>query len=277
MSRISLVALLLTLGACQTATFVPDGNPPPPPETLGSTSLDGGIALTWSDESYQWDPGSFRLYRVWSTFYDLDENLCTGPWSVEGTTVAPEFVVGALENGRPMCFRITAESNGGAEGEPSAARYDTPRFESSAQVVFARQADDTRSGFRFWHDLDSDYRAVRGELAWVEPGSGSVDFAVERDLDGALYLVPVRLGVRIGVWGNEPINSINQIDIAPEGGYSTAAIEALPGWGYVVEMDGPDGFRRYGALRINHTGANHVVFEWSFQDDPGNPELIRTQ
>jgi len=30
---------------------------------------------------------------------------------------------------------------------------------------------------------------------------------------------------------------------------------------------------RYGALRVTHVGRDYVIFDWSFQTDPGNPEL----
>lgn len=275
MRRLSLALLPLALAGCEQVLIGPVGHPPPAPASVTSTSLDGRIALSWSDESYQWDPGRFRLYRVWSARYDLDADLCVGSWSVEGTTVAPAFVVAALVNGDPRCFRISAESVDGFESDFSPARFDTPRFDAANEALFARQADDGQAGFVFWRDLDLDDRAVRGELGWIESGSGAVDLALVRSGDGALFFEPVRPGTRIGVWGNAPIGALSDIDVAPLGGYTRDAIEAVPGWGYVVEMQGPDGFARYGAIRVTWAGANHLLFEWSFQDDPGNPELLR--
>jgi hypothetical protein len=38
-------------------------------------------------------------------------------------------------------------------------------------------------------------------------------------------------------------------------------------------MDGGDGHSRFGGLRVTHVGQNVVIFDWSFQRDPGNPEL----
>ena len=49
--------------------------------------------------------------------------------------------------------------------------------------------------------------------------------------------------------------------------------QALPGWGYVFEMDGGDGFARFGAVRVTHVGQKYLIFDWSYQTDPGNPEL----
>ncbi|HXI21242.1 MAG TPA: hypothetical protein VNH46_09165, partial [Gemmatimonadales bacterium] len=85
------------------------------PASLGSTSLDAAIALTWSDNAFQTDPTHFELYRVYSTSYDLDQDLCGATWSLEGTTVSPEFVVGALTNGVPRCYGVSAVSVEGFE------------------------------------------------------------------------------------------------------------------------------------------------------------------
>jgi hypothetical protein len=40
-------------------------------------------------------------------------------------------------------------------------------------------------------------------------------------------------------------------------------------------MDGPDGFPRYGALRVIGRGDDYLYLEYAFQGDPGNPELLR--
>ncbi len=55
------------------------------PTTLTSTTLNAAIALTWSDNAYTSNPSRFRIYRVYSTSYDLNQNLCGTTWSLEGT------------------------------------------------------------------------------------------------------------------------------------------------------------------------------------------------
>lgn len=269
-----LVALPWLLG-CQQWIVGPGLDVPPAPHTLSSTSLDGAVALSWSDESHDWDPALFLLYRVWSSGYDLDADRCTGPWQVEGTTVAPEFVVGALPNGVPQCFRVEAETIEGVTSPFSPVRFDTPRFDANGVALFAGQVDNARAGFRFWVDHNGDARATRAELALVGPGDAAVDLALHRDPDGTFWLEPRRAGTRITVWGNAPVASLTAIDLAPATGYSRQLVEALPGWGYVVEMEGPDGWKRYGALRITTAAAGYLLLEWAFQDDPGNPELLR--
>ncbi len=48
----------------------------------------------------------------------------------------------------------------------------------------------------------------------------------------------------------------------------------MPGFGYVFETDGGDGFVRYGAVRVQHVGTTFLIMDWAFQTDPGNPELM---
>lgn len=276
-SSFRLLALLPLLAGCQNYLYVGDDDPPVRPATLATTSLDGAIALQWSDEPYRNDPGRFSRYRVWSAPYDLDRDLCILPWSVEGTTVAPQFIVGALTNGSPRCFSVTAEGVNGAESNRSPVRQDTPRFEGNAVGVYARQSDDSRAGFRLWRDFNGDGLATRSELGLVMAGTADVDLVVQRDGAGRLFLTPSRAGTGIQVYGNAPVASLHDIDVAPDGGYTRNGLEAVAGWGYVVEMRGPDGYKRYASLRVTSVTSSFVLLEWAFQSDPGNPELIRVK
>lgn len=245
------------------------------PASLVSTTLNQAIALTWSDNAYTSDPGGFLIYRVYSTDYDLDQGLCGQSWSLEGSTVAPEFVAGALSNGVPRCFGVSAVSIEGFESLWSPIRSDTPRPDARNLVLYARQAQDAGSGLRFWRDLDGDAFADASELGLVQSGSAaSNDFSVERDPSGALFLVPVRAGTGVAVYGSAPVADLTSIDFAPDITYGRSGIEALPGWGYVFETDGGDGFARYAAVRVSHVGQSFLILDWAFQTDRGNPELI---
>ena len=247
----------------------------PRPATLSSTSLDGAIALDWSDNAYTSAPSAFADYRVYSAHYDLDAGVCQGDWSLEGTTVAPEFVAGALTNGVPRCFAVTAVSVEGYESLWSPIRDDTPRPDARNVLVYARQAQDAGSGFRFWQDLNADGLAQSGELGLLKSGSSAtIDFSVERAADGSLWLSPVRSGTTLAIYGAVPVSDLTSIDYAPVSGYATSAAEAVPGWGYVFQMNGGDGFARYGAVRVTHVGQDYLILDWAFQTDPGNPELV---
>jgi len=273
--------LLVALVACgNDNNGTGTGTPPESPNTLSSVSLDGAVAPTWADNAFQADPGLFQNYRVYTTSFNIDANppQCGTNWTLEGTTVAPEFLVGALENGVPRCFSVTAFSVDGVESDRSPTRPDTPRPDARNVVLFAAQERADVSGFRFWDDLNNDDEAQIPELGLVRNGhDASVDFFVDRDLSGDLFLTPVRAGTGVEYADDtRPVEDLTSIDFAPDQVYETTGIQAVPGFGYIFEMDGQDGFKRYGALRVTHVGQDFLIFDWAFQTDPGNPELMVT-
>lgn len=275
-------AFLLLAAACSYDPNSPN-NAPDVPATLSSTSLDGAIALTWLDNAYNADPANFQNYRIFSTSYDLDQNACGTSLRLEGTTVAPEFIVGALANGVPRCFSVSAVSIGGAESARSPVKTDTPRPDARNVVLYAVEVRSDSSGFRFWDD-DGDGQVEAGELGRVRSGTATdIDFFVDRNASGSLFLHPVRPGTGVEFYNNAPVEDLTSIDFAacipgPTPGscapYTTTPIEASPGFGYVFETDGGDGFIRYGAVRVTHVGQSFLILDWAFQPDPGNPELL---
>ncbi len=252
----------------------------PPVTQLFSTSLDGAVALAWSDNPFESDPQGFRNYRVFSTPYNLDTDVClaTG-WVLEGTTVAPEFISGALVNGQPRCFGVSAVTIEGFESLWSPVVTDTPRPDARNIAIDATQFNPAQSGFRFWQDQNLDGQVQDPELGMILPGaSPEADFSIERDGAGQLWLTPVRAQATVAVYAGGPVADLTSIDIAPVGGYSHTPVQLQPGYGYVVQITGSaDGFLRYGALRATHVGRDFAIIDWSYQTDPGNPQLIRVR
>jgi hypothetical protein len=271
------------VAACSSDRTSP-GIPPDVPAELTTTSLDGAVALSWSDNAFTADPANFESYAVYSTTYDLDNDVCGNTWGLEGTTVAPEFVVGALTNGVSRCFTVTARSMEGAESARSVIEFDTPRPDSRNLVLNVLQSQNTGSGFRFWDDLNGDQQVQDTELGLVRAGSAlDIDFAVERDGAGSVFLTPVRAGTGVEFYQDLPVGDLTSVDFAPciadsspDGcaPYTTSPIEASPGFGYVFETDGGDGFVRYGAVRVTHVGPTFLIVDWAFQTDRGNAELL---
>jgi len=245
------------------------------PAWLNSISLNGAIHLEWDDNSYLAAPTRFKWYRIYSTDYDLDTGLCGTSWLLEGTTVAPEFLASAMSNGVPRCFSVSAVSREGYESLWSPLRQDTPRPDARNTLVFAYDENQSQSGFRFWQDVNGDGRAQSSELGLVQNGNltSSIDFRVYRDpTDSTLWIVPEFSGTQMRVYGTGPVADLTSIDIAPDSGYSRNMFQAVPGYGYVFRIvEGTT--LRYGALRVTHVGRDYLIFDWSFQPDPGNPEL----
>lgn len=247
------------------------------PATLSSVSLNRAVHLTWSDNAFTTAPTRFASYRVYTTSYDLDTGVCGAQWLLDGTTVAPEFLVGSLANGAPRCFAVSALSREGWESLWSPLRQDTPRPDARNVLVFAYDENQLLSGFRFWDDVNNDNTAQPAELGLIQDGNRTdIDFWVYRDpTDSSLWFVPEFSGTRVRLYGTTPIADLTSIDVAPVSGYSRNMIEAQPGYGYVFEIV-EGSVLRYGALRVTHVGRDYVIFDWSFQSDIGNPQLLRS-
>ena len=248
------------------------GSPLPAPDSLASVSLNQAIELDWSDNAFASAPARFQVYRVYSATYDLDRSLCGAQWDVEGTTVAPEFLVGALTNGVPRCYEVSALSTDGAESSFSPLRQDTPRPDARNVLVYAFGTKPDSSGFRFWDDFNSDSTGQANELGLIEPGNAAdIDLVIHRNnADSSLWIVPVFAGTTLRPYGWVP--DLTSIDFAPLNGYTSDSLLAQVGYGYVVQMrEGTD--LHYGALRVTHVGRQYVILDWSLQTDHGNPEL----
>jgi len=131
-----------------------------------------------------------------------------------------------------------------------------------------------QSGFRFWDDLNGNGYGDAGELGLVQDGSRSdIDFVIHVNAsDSTLWIVPVYTGTSMQLYSASPIPDLTSIDLAPASGYSGDSLLARPGFGYVFEIvDGS--LVHYGALRMTFVGRQYVIFDWSVQTDPGNPEL----
>jgi hypothetical protein len=245
------------------------------PAALTSISLNGAIHLEWTDNAYQSNPSAFGFYRVYSAGYSLDSNLCGTRWSLEGTTVSSSFLSGNLTNGVPRCFAVSAVSIEGYESVWSPLRNDTPRPDGRNVLLTALDADPTKAAFRFWLDANANRAVDPGELGVVlNGGSASADFQVLRNANG-IFLQPVRSGATVRTYGTVSVSDLTSIDLAPVGGYGRTAVQAVPGFGYVFQINEGDGFYRYGALRVTAVGSDYIIVDWAYQTDPGNPELVR--
>jgi hypothetical protein len=91
---------------------------------------------------------------------------------------------------------------------------------------------------------------------------------------GSAVALSFRAGTGVEFYGSGPIGDLTDIDWAPNQVYSPAPIDARVGWGYVFEMTAADLFARYGGIRISHVGQDFLILDWSYQTDPGNPELV---
>ena len=241
-----------------------------PPSALVGVSLDSAIHIDWHDT-----PNLSRLkwYRVYSSDYVSGSNPCMN-WVLEGTTVSHEFLAAQLANGVTRCFDVSAVDTLGYESLGAGVWTDTPRPDARNVLVWAVGVNTPAAGFRFWNDANGNKHGDPGELGLVQPGNRTdIDFSVfVNPGDSTLWFVPVFTGDSLLLYSNSPVADLTSIDLAPATGYSRDTIQALPGYGCVFKRV-ESGVVHYAALRVTAVSRKYVIFDWSVQTDPGNPDL----
>lgn len=238
------------------------------PESLFTTSLNQAVELDWTDNAYLADPLAFKWYRVYSASSPTDTS-CNNDWVLEGATVSPDFIAGVLTNGVRRCYVVTAIDTLGDESLFSPTRTDTPRPDARNVALFPVQTNAASAGLEFWDGTANGFGLV------VNGASASANFFVTQHADSTLWLTPVAAsGTSMQQYGIGPLDDLTSIDYAPASGYSSTALQALPGDGYVFQIVNGANVR-YGAVRVTHVGRDFLILDWSFQTAAGNPELIR--
>ena len=143
-------------------------------------------------------------------------------------------------------------------------------------LVSAFEVNAAQSGFRFWSDANGNGRGDPGELGLVQDGNRTdIDFWVHLQAsDSTLWIVPEFAGDSIRLYDNtQAVPDLTSIDSAAASGYTRNMIQAVPGFGYVFQRNENNQYH-YAALRVTAVGRRYVIFDWSAQTDPGNPELV---
>jgi hypothetical protein len=240
----------------------------PAPQSLSSISLNGAIQLTWSGNAVASAPNLFDHYLVYSTDYDGSRGVCTANWVREGSTASDGFFAGNLTNGLSRCFAVSAVSTDGHESDWSTSKLDTPRFDARNTLVYATASRADSSAFLFFEDATKKLGVVGASTRT------DADLTVNVHADGTLWFVPARTAVTIALYSSKPITDLTSIDRAPQSGFGSATLQALPGFGYVIRIVKTDGVH-YAGVRVAYVGKDYVVFDWSYQSGPGNAELNR--
>ena len=237
-------------------------------DTVMSVSLDNAVQLSWPATVRLANPSTFSYYRVYSTTADINTWTCDNTrWALEGTTISEDFISSGLANGVPLCFAVTVMSLDGHESISSPPEHDTPRYDSRNVLLDAVSANAATSGFRFFDPATRTFGLV------TDGTRTDLDFRVTIGTDSSVYLEPVRSDVSVALYSTSPTADLTSIDVAPpDNQFSATPIQAVPGYGYVFRLTLSDG-THYGAVRVTHVGKDYVILDWSYQSDPGNPEL----
>ncbi|HEX6806812.1 MAG TPA: hypothetical protein VF118_02425 [Gemmatimonadaceae bacterium] len=256
-----------SMSAPSNVVTVDNTNKLPPPDSLSAIALDQAVELSWAPNARLADPSAFSYYRVYSTVYHAGTNLCDTQWVLEGTTVSEDFIASGLPNGQPRCFDVSAISFDGHESDWPTPIAIAPSATAGDVVLFASQDSLGKSGVT----LGSSTRAREMTASGART---DIDFRVDRHADGSMWIVPVKSGTTVALYSTQPISSLSAMSVAPISGFSSGAIQAKAKLGYVIQTARGDGMH-YASVRVAAVGHNFIVFEWSYQRNPGDPVLNR--
>jgi len=250
---------------------VPSFSPPPVPTDLEVVALDANNYIRWNDDARS--ASDFAAYRI----YLRSDGGAT--LTLLGHSDSPGFLDALAENGVTSSYAVSSVDLYGHESGTSGSAEGTPRPDFKGELVYSFIDEPDSSGFRF---SESD------QLDPIVPG-GSLTrhFRLETDASG-WWLVPGPLadvfpqgalttGLKCGVAADAQCQDWT---IAPLSGYSHADIAVEPEFTYMWRVVEADGVARYGALRVtllgtDQFGAGLMIFDWAYQFQGGNPQLVR--
>lgn len=244
----SVAALAFLAAGCRDDSVAPrDVTPPAAPRGVYSVTGDQQATLHWLQNT-EGDVAGYRIY--WATCDDCQ-------YGRVGTTTNTSFVVGGLTNGTTRFFAVTAVDNSGNESDLSYDTvFDTPRPAGYGATLTNFMNGVAGAGWDF--------------SAGITRASNDAATDIFFGYNGSIYQMFARdlvTDIQDMGWAG----SLDVIDYAPSAGWSpTGTVEVIPGHCYVVWTRD----NNYAKFRVTSLSPSAVVFDWAYQTDPGNGELL---
>ncbi len=240
--------------------------PPQPPQSVYTITGDDTVFIYWT-APYEGDIAYYGIYRSSQelTGYDLIAEVEADPNpNLDLVYYDPGYVDADVSNGLTYYYAVTSVDEAGQESDLSAETvFDTPRPEGE-MTLYDDAVDPNRSGFNF----------LTGTV--MESGNPGADVYLDRDIKtGVFYINATNIDVLLQAAGYH--ESFDGIGWAPQNGWSyTGWAEIIPGHIYVVAIKDNHGDWNYAKLRVlaENDNAGTVTFQWAYQLDDNNPELV---
>lgn len=250
-ARILIVLALLAAAGCYTERIVYiDEQPPTRPTGVTSTTADEAVFLFW-DPNGESDLDHYRIYRGFSA---------VGRFDFIGSTAQESFIDYNVINGETYFYAVSAVDRSGHESDLSVENvHDTPRPEGYNAILYDLATSPDAAGFDF-----SQERRVPFDNA-------SADVFVDRDVAlGVLFINAANLTTDLQDMGFT--ESLDDITWSPSEGWSPVGwAQIIEGHTYVIWTDN----NHYAKLRAVEVADTWARFDWAYQVDPGNPELVK--
>ena len=249
---------------------VPSFTPPPVPTDLEVVALDDTNYIRWNDNARS--DSDFSAYRI----YLLSDQGATQ--TLLGRSDSPGFLDALAENGVTSSYAVSSVDLFGHESGTSVSRQGTPRPDFTGELVYSFLDEPTLSGFRFSESDQVDPIVAGGSHTrhlrletdpsgwWLVPGPSAEVFPE------GVFTTELKCGVAA-----DP--QCQDWTTAPLSGYSAVEVAIEPEFTYMWRVVESDGLARYGAVRVtllgtDQAGAELMIFDWAYQLQAGNPQLV---
>ncbi len=244
-----------------------DDQAPAAPRGLFSITGDNAVRLVWLANTEPDVAG----YDIWWNYSYEGEYTYLGSVAHAAGIYEYEYLDTGAVNSVTYFYAVTAYDHSGNQSELSVELVkDTPRPEGTA-VTLTNALDPSglaTAGF----DL-STQRIVAGD----DPAA---DFHFEYYVDGGwehFVLLTGEVGgngLDVQIQDMGWTSGFDEIGYAPPAGWSASgAVEAIREHTYVLlTRDGANGY--YAKIRLAVVTPSHITFDWAFQADPWNQELV---
>jgi hypothetical protein len=256
LAALLLSGLLLGAAACDDDGDDVTGVAPGAPANLTPFTGDGEVILVWEAPA----SGEVESDNVYALIAE------TGRFELIGVTTSTAFLDDDVVNGETYRYRVTAVDFDGDESDPSNEAFDTPRPDELNVLLSSVATDPATAAF----DL------TEGGVVAADAATATFRF---EEIGGVPRLIPLN-GAEVQDVGFVDALSCRgapgctELNFAPEAGYFPEPVPALVGDAYVFRIPEPGG-RFFGAIRVSHTAPGVLVFDWAFQTDRDNRELLR--
>ncbi|NNF12612.1 MAG: hypothetical protein HKN72_05295 [Gemmatimonadetes bacterium] len=258
-----------TDAATTVVVFVPQWVAPPIPDATSVIALDGANYILWGAASRA--AGDFSHYKIYLD--DAGTSLLLGETDSEG------FLDLLAQNGSTYGYFVTAVDTDGHESDGSVIGEGTPRPDFSGELLYDFADVPANSGFLFSED-ESVVPVVDGS----DPAD--FDFRLEQDINGWWMVLGDNAAVyqdgfattalKCGVGADA---TCVDVPVAPVSGYVTGDMQLLTETSYVLRVVGSDGELHFGIIRVTHLGTDQngddlMIFDWAYQLQANNPDLV---
>lgn len=254
---LALVALATVFVGCDDDDNGVVSRTPAAPQGVYTITGDHAVYLYWNGVY----DNSVTEYIVWRSL-----NATTGYTEIDRVDAESnpnldlliyEYVDGAVANGTTYWYAVSSVNTSGLVSDLSAEdAFDTPRPEGQI-TLFPNQVDSTLAGFNLEAAARVPYNSVLADVY--------IDI-----FDGILYINAANENTDLQDMGFT--STFDDISYAPDAGWSELGyVEVIPGHTYVI-WTAEDHYAKMRVGAINPSGS--IVFQWAFQVDPQNPELV---